>query len=167
MKSTTLKALTVLAVLATALSAFAQGPEPAPRGGGPGEGPREGGQPSLACIPDMTAEQLETIQELRDEFHEANEDLRDQLREAREEFRELLRDADPDLGAVRAAKDRLDDLETEMLLAGLEHRGEIRDVLTAEQQVFFDELHHGRPGGRGGRPGMGTGGPEGHGPEGR
>jgi Spy/CpxP family protein refolding chaperone len=115
----------------------------------------------------MTAEQLETIQELRDEFHEATEGLRDQLREAREEFRELLRDADPDLGAVRAAKERLDNLETEMLLAGLEQRAEVRDVLTAEQQVFFDELHHGRPGRRGGHPGMGPGGPQGPGPEGR
>lgn len=158
----------VIGVLTLSIVAVAQGPEA-------GRCPEGGCTGGLACLPDITAEQLEEIQALREEMKDSTEELRDEIREARESLRELMNDPEPDIAAVRSAKERLDGLETEMLINMLEHRSEVRSRLTAEQRVFFDEMHHGMPGGRGGHPGgqpgggpgMGGPGPEGPGPEGR
>lgn len=161
----------VIGVLTLSIVAVAQGPEA-------GHCPEGGCTGGLACLPDITAEQLEEIQALREEMKDSTEDLRDEIREARESLRELMNDPEPDIAAVRSAKERLDGLETEMLINMLEHRSEVRSKLTAEQRVFFDEMHHGMPGGRGGHPGGGPGmggprpdnagsGPQGPGPEAR
>jgi len=161
-------------LLIAALSAASYGP---PRTGwGPGDGgPRGDGPTCLAFIPDITAEQIEAIAAVRDEHHDAMQDLRDKFYEAKNAFRELMRDPEPDLAAVRRAKEKLDALETDMLIARLEMRAAVRDILTEEQRVFFDEMqacgHDGpgmRPGpgmewhpgggpGMGPRPGMGPG----------
>jgi Spy/CpxP family protein refolding chaperone len=153
------KALTLILVVGTilvaALPAASQGP--------PREGPPEERPMSLACIPDITAGQLEAIQKLRDEFHEATQSIRDELYEAKDNLRELLREPEPDLAAVRRAKENVDDLETEMLIARLEMHLAVRRLLTDEQRVFFDEMHafdRGPGPGMGpspGGPGMGSG----------
>jgi len=154
-KTALILALITGILLVTALPAVSQGP---PRdGGGPGGGgPGDGGGPMcLAFVPGITAEQLEAIADLRDEHHDATQDLRDKLYEAKTAFHELMRDPDPDLAAVRKAKEKLDALETDMLIARLEMRAAIRDVLTEEQRVFFDEMQACGPGGPGFGPGPG------------
>ncbi len=157
-KTTLLIALVTGILLVAALPALSYGP---PRdGGGRGDGgPRGEGSMCLAFIPDITAEQLEAISAIRDEHHDAMQTLRDKLYEAKEAFHELMRDPDPDLAAVRRAKEKLDALETDMLIARLEMRAAVRDVLTEEQRVFFDEMQAcGLDGpGFGHGPGMGPG----------
>ncbi len=163
----TLITVVVLGVLIT-LPVSAQGPHHEGEGSferGPGK------QACLACIPDMTAELLEEIQSMREEHREEMEGIHEKLFEAKTAFHELLREPEPDLSAVRRAKERLDDLGTEMLIAHLEMRREIRGMLTDEQRVFFDEMqmHHPGPGGRhpmGSGPGMGPGSGMGPGPGG-
>lgn len=157
-KTTLLIALVTGLLLVAALPAVSQGPPRA--GGGPGDGWRQGDGPTcLAFIPGITAEQLEAIADLRDEHRDAMKDLRDKLYEAKEAFHELMRDPEPDLTAVRRAKEKLDALETDMLIARLEMRAAVRNVLTEEQRAFFDEMQacgHDGPG-MGHGPGMGPG----------
>ena len=152
-KTALILALVTGILLVAALPAVSYGP--LRTGGGPGYGgPRGDGPMCLAFIPDITADQLEAIAAIRDEHHDAMQDVRDALYEAKTAFRELMRDPDPDLAAVRRAKEKLDALETDMLIARLEMRAAVRDVLTDGQRIFFDEMqafgpHHG--------PGMGPG----------
>lgn len=160
----TLITVVVLGVLIT-LPVSAQGPPLE------GEGPAargHGEQACLACIPDMTAELLEAIQNMREEHREEMEGIHEKLFEAKTAFHELLREPEPDLSAVRRAKERLDDLGIEMLIVHLEMRREIRGMLTDEQRVFFDEIHMHHSGSGGHRMGSGPGGPGepgmGHGP---
>ncbi len=151
----TLITVVVLGVLFT-LPVSAQGPHHEGEGP-PGEGLKE--QACLACIPDMTAEQLEAIQNMREEHWEEMEGIHEQLFEAKTALHELLRDPEPDLNAVRRAKESMDKLGTEMLIAHLEMRREIRGMLTDEQRVFFDEMQMHHPGSGGRHMGSGPGGP--------
>ncbi|MCX7022867.1 MAG: Spy/CpxP family protein refolding chaperone [bacterium] len=156
-KTTLILALITGILLVTALPAVSEGPHR--DGGGPGEG---GGPMCMAFIPGITADQLESIAAIRDEHHDAMQDLRDKLYEAKNAFRELMRDPDPDLAAVRKAKEKLDALETDMLIARLEMRAAVRNILTDGQRIFFDEMqafdHHegGMDPGMGSGPGMGS-----------
>jgi Spy/CpxP family protein refolding chaperone len=154
-KTTLILALITGLLLVTILPAAAYGP---PReGGGPGDGWHRGGDQCMAFIPGITAEQLEAISAIRDENHDAMQDLRDKLYEAKNAFHELMRDPEPDLTAVRKAKEKLDAVETDMLIARLEMRAAVRDVLTEGQRIFFDEMQACGHDGPGMGPGMGPG----------
>ncbi|HDR06408.1 MAG TPA: periplasmic heavy metal sensor [Candidatus Coatesbacteria bacterium] len=160
MKRETVRLTALAAVgllLLTALPALAWGP---PRGGG---GPPPDRFACLAFIPGITAVQLQAVSALREEHLEAVRELRDEMYEAKTALRELMRQRSPDLAAVRRAKERLDKLESDMLVARLELRTAVRNLLTEEQRAFFDEMEAGCGWGMG--PGMGPGGP-GMGPSG-
>lgn len=142
----------ILALALVATVALAWGP--------PGFGPWFGrgfGGPTFGVppIPDLTPEQSERIQALRDRFLEEIELLQQALYTKGTELRTLWSSPDPDAAAVTAKQKEILDVQSKFQEKATTLGLEIRKVLTAEQLA---ELPAFGPG-PGFGPGMGFGRP--------
>lgn len=119
----------------------------------------------------LTTEQMQQITELREAMQPSMQSMRQNTRDLQRELRTLLNseNADQDRIAELEASIASQESAIQALMEG--HRASIRELLTAEQQVIFDQHEFGpredrrgprmgrttdRPRGpRGGRPGQG------------
>lgn len=108
-------------------------------------------------IPDLTQDQQDEIKALRTAHWEAMQEYRTDMRILREEMDDLTSGSDYDAKAANKKIEEISSLKEKMMKARLAHRSSVRNLLTDEQKVVFD--NH--------RPGRGMGFGRGHGPHGR
>ena len=131
----------------------------------PGERMQRFQQACTQMIPDLTEEQKTQIQELRVEQMKQMTTFRNQLMEKRARLRTLETQDKPDMNAINSVIEDMGEIRTNMQKNRAEHRQEVREILTDEQRVFYDNrmMHRrgkfsGRRGGaypgHGMRPGM-------------
>ncbi|MEE4176915.1 MAG: Spy/CpxP family protein refolding chaperone [Bacteroides sp.] len=89
-------------------------------------------------IDNLTAEQEAKIQSLRTAQLEQRLKFRNQMDELRARKQTLMTEKNPDMNAVNAVIDQMTTLRGEMAKQAVEHRQEIRNLLTDEQRVKFD-----------------------------
>ncbi len=145
-------ALVALLLVVGATLALAQGPGQG-RGGRGGRGDGEFGPEKrwerLAQHLDLSAEQTQTIAEIREQGRAKNLELRKELRLLRHEKRgEMLKD-DPATKTVLGLTTKIGELRTEMQTNRMGDRLEVRKVLTPEQRDKMLLLKEGRGGHRG------------------
>ena len=95
-------------------------------------------------IPDLTDEQEEQIRDLRTAHIEDREEVRSDMRILREEYRDLTSGQDYSKNAAAKKIDEITSLKNQMMQENLEHRNEVRALLTDEQKVYFDRHRSGR-----------------------
>ncbi len=124
---------------------------------------------------DLTPEQTATIQEIRDSKRAEHADVKRELMKSRNRLQGEMLEDEPDLKKIRSIAKRQGELHAQMMVARIETRLAIRDVLTDEQRDMFFSAGVGQGCGKGhgkafrGRGGQGPefrGGP-GHGRGGR
>lgn len=112
-----------------------------------GQGPRFDGMQQGECrIPDLTDEQQEQMKTLRIEHRSAMEEYRADMRTLRAEYADLTSGSDYDTEAASERIDALTAVKNKMMKQRLEHRNEVRNLLTDEQKVIFDQRPHGKGG---------------------
>jgi Spy/CpxP family protein refolding chaperone len=146
------KSLLIISIIAaTAFSAFAQ-----PYGQGR-QGDRRGMGAAAERIPDLTEEQKDQIYELRRGFLEYSLEKRGQMKVLHSEYKLLMVSDTKDLTAIDKNIEERSALRADMMKEKTRLQLDIRELLSEEQQVFFDNrmLTPGR---------MGKQGPRGRGP---
>jgi Spy/CpxP family protein refolding chaperone len=129
----------------------------AQRGRGYMQGQRGPGSAQAECrIPDLTEDQQEQINTLRTEHWNEMDEFRTDMRILRAEMKDLTSGSDYDVKAADKKIEEISEMKEKMMKAQLNHRDEVRSLLTDEQKVFFDKHH----------PGKGNGFGKGHGPRG-
>ena len=161
-RKTIILAVLAILILATGV-ALAQGPGQGRHGQGQGCGGwAEGPGPRwehLAERLELTAEQQQAIDGLREANRAQNLELRKELARLQNELEgEMLKD-DPDQKTALELADKIGDLRKEMQASRLETRLAVREQLTPEQRdkMLAMGAGHGKRGGRQGRC-------DGHGP---
>lgn len=117
------------------------GPSPPPgqRGpGGPGGEDRPFGQLNL------TEQQKQKIESLRDQQREASEPYHNQLRDLREQMSAIVEASAFNEAAARAVIAKEAQLETELKLIRVRTDNAIHNVLTAEQKAKLEDLRRNR-----------------------
>lgn len=110
-----------------------------------GQGQRFDGKQQNECrIPDLTEEQQEQITTLRTNHRSEMDEYRADMRTLRAEYADLTSGSDYDIKAASEKADALTDVKNKMMKQNLEHRDEVRNLLTDEQIVYFDRHHFGR-----------------------
>lgn len=102
----------------------------------------------MATILDLSDDQREQIDALREAERRATEPYRRQLRESREAIHALTRSEPFDEGAVRRLARSKADASVELQVAHARTRSQINALLTAEQRTLAERLEMG-PGQRG------------------
>jgi len=101
-------------------------------------GPRMGYNQDCSIIPDLTEAQKEQIQKLRTAHLKVMQDFRNQVGENRARYRTLMTAAKADQKAIDANIDEYTKLRNQMMKKQAAHRQQIRNLLTDDQKVFFD-----------------------------
>jgi len=143
-------------VAALAMPVYAHG-----RGGnkarGAGFGP-EGRQPAcVQTMPDLTAEQSAKLTELRTQRDQEAAPIRNEMIAKRAELRNLWLQANPDVNAIKAKQQEINDLRNKLQAIMTEYRIEVAKILTPEQRAQLqsarlgwdhrgDAKKHGAPG---------------------
>lgn len=152
MKKTTLISVLVAGLLLTGTLAFSWPGGPGMRGGqgGPCAPQRmtaEQGQQRqqiqlerMAVILDLTEEQRQQWQSLRDQHRGQQDTLWTDMRTRRAQLRELLRADDADEERIRAAIQEQAELKTRMIVEGNRHRQQVAALLTPQQQEKMEQL---------------------------
>lgn len=161
----------VLAVSGAGTAALAQ------RGGWRNTDSRMSRQARMAEFLELSEEQIDQLNELRQEGRSQMTDLRKEMLRIRNQIQgEVLKDS-PDVARLKKLTAKKGEIRAQMELARLEHRLAMREILTEEQRDkmmmrrghgrrggFRDGVHgfgHGRMGSgrgpRGGGPGFGMG----------
>ncbi len=130
------KMMVVLAAVAVLLGityAYAQGP-----GFGPGPGPGRGQGACGDCgncgkSSPLTQEQRTQLQELRQKFMNETATLRESIRTTRQDLRTLWRDPNAKAETLLAKEKELRTLQDQMKDAAVQHKIEVRKILTPEQ----------------------------------
>jgi Spy/CpxP family protein refolding chaperone len=112
-------------------------------------------------IPELTEAQKEEIQSLRVAHLKDMQDYRNQVDENRARYRTLVRAMQTDQKAIDANIDEYTGLRNQMMKKQTTHQQQIRNLLTDDQKVFFDNR------GMRGRQGAGMRGRGMQGPRGR
>ncbi len=152
--------LMVVALLATAGMAMAQGwgrgmgygPGPGAEygpGSGMGYGPKGSWGPAL----NLTAEQNQKIQAMRESFFKETLPLRNEMQIKQLELRTLWAQTNPDQEKILAKQKEINALRAQMQEKATKNRLEMRKVLTPEQQAQIGAFGPGF--GPGAGPGMG------------
>lgn len=134
--------LVVVALVATAGMAMAQGwgrgmgYGPAPYAGygpayGPGYGPKGSWGPAL----NLTAEQNQKMQAMREGFFKETLSLRNEMQTKQLELRTLWAQANPDQEKILAKQKEINALRAQLQEKRTQHQLEMRKVLTPEQQA--------------------------------
>lgn len=101
-------------------------------------GTRMGYNQDCPGIPDLTEAQKEQIQKLRTAHLKEMQDFRNQVGENRARHRTLMTAAKADQKAIDANIDEYTKLRNQMMKKQAAHRQQIRNLLTDDQKVFFD-----------------------------
>lgn len=125
--------LLVVAMLLVTGSALAQPPG---QGSKHGEGkcPRD----RRMMIPDLTEAQKEQMKELRVELMKAVQPLRNQMGEMKARLRTLSTSDKVNMTEINRVIDDIGKMRTQMMKLRVQHRQDVRKLLTEEQRVFFD-----------------------------
>jgi Spy/CpxP family protein refolding chaperone len=154
-------AVMMVAILATAGLAMAQGSEKGP-GMGMGYGPHSGGERlgghGLWSALNLTPEQVQKVQALRESFFKETLPLRNDLMSKKLELKALWLQTNPDEEQILAKQKEINDLRAQLQEKGTKNRLEMRKVLTPEQQAQAANLRGGawRDYGRGCGSGSGS-----------
>ena len=125
-----------IALLATAGVALAQGWGRGPGyGPGAGYGPGSGPKGAWGAGLNLTAEQQQKMQALRESHFADTALLRDQMIAKQTELRALWAQPNPDSGAIIAKQGEINTLREQLQAKGIQNRLEMRKVLTPEQQA--------------------------------
>ena len=170
MKKMIVAVLTVT-VLVTAGVAMAQGwgrgmgNGPGPGAGyGPGQDMGPGPRGSWGANLNLTPEQTQKLQAMREGFFKESLPLRNEMQIKKLELSTLWAQTNPDQGKILAKQKEINALRAQMQEKGTIHRLEMRKVLTPEQQAQVTAFGpgfgrgHGMKGGFGRGHGMGPGG---------
>lgn len=160
--------LTTLLLVGLATVAFARGGGPDGWGRGAGCGACIGGDVTAASGLNLTAEQTEKLQALRQNMQQETKPLRDKMFAKRGDLRLLWADKNPDQDKIVAAQKEMRSLRDQMQDKMTTYRLAALNVLTPEQKAKI-QSYRGRgfgkgfgPGAGGGRGGCGGGGPRGN-----
>lgn len=137
----------------------------AQKGYGRGYGPRNGSGPGFYCknIPDLTEDQQGKIDALRTAHLKEMQAYRNQLDEKRAHL-QTLRTADKaDMNAIDKTIDEMGAIRTKMMKDREQHFQDVRNLLTDDQKVYFDNSKRGNGQGQGCCRGNGPGRGYGHG----
>tara|TARA_R110002096_G_scaffold97694_22_gene217880 strand:+ start:20071 stop:20583 length:513 start_codon:yes stop_codon:yes gene_type:complete len=104
---------------------------------------QRGAGPELR-IPDLTEEQKTQIHQIRTSGQKAALPVKNQLREKKAKLITLTTADKYDSKAVNAVVDDISKLEKTMMLFQIEHKQQIRSLLTEEQRLVFDSTAGGR-----------------------
>ena len=145
-------AIMAVALLATSGVAIAQGWG---RGAGMGYGP-------CAAGVNLSAEQIQQMQEMRKKFFDETASLREEMFQKNADLRSLWAQPNPDPSAISEKQKEINALRTQMQTLATQHRLEARKVLTPEQQAqlqnyLSDTANQGPGYGKRGGPGRGWG----------
>ncbi|MDZ7778141.1 MAG: Spy/CpxP family protein refolding chaperone [Bacteroidales bacterium] len=99
------------------------------------EGPYQG----ECVIPDLTEEQQQQIKTLRMNNNSQMQDYQAERRILRAELDALTRGSSYDTKAATKKIDAITSLKNKMMKQRMEHRDEIRELLTDEQKMIFDQ----------------------------
>ncbi len=91
----------------------------------------------------LTTEQMQQITELRDTMQPAMMEIRQNTRTLELELRQLNRTANPDAVRIAELEASIAEFETAIDLIMNGHRDQIRNLLTADQQLIFDQHNFG------------------------
>jgi len=139
--NTILRSSVLAAAIIFSASAFAQ------MGPGPERGMRH------QNIPNLTTEQSTKLQALRKAHWDQNAPLRQQLMTKKSEMRSLWLSPKPDQAAIVAKQKEISDLQAKLAEKAINHRFEMRQVLTPEQLAQAGDFGQGRGMGRRGGKG--------------
>ncbi|MCX6842556.1 MAG: Spy/CpxP family protein refolding chaperone [candidate division WOR-3 bacterium] len=155
--------LTAIAVVAFACLVWAQ-PGPGPAGGGPMGGPgmpmmekagRQGMPGMMAGIPDLTPEQMDKMDALRVSHMKTVLPIRTDIQVAEIELDALWRADKLDSKKIVAKVNEIGGLRQKLELAMVNHRIDMYNLMTPDQQKAMRKMHMG--GGRGMMRGQGRG----------
>ena len=104
---------------------------------------QRGAGPELR-IPNLTEEQKTQIHQIRTSGQIAALPVKNQLREKKAKLITLTTADKYDAKAVNAVVDDISKLEKTIMLFQIEHKQQIRSVLTEEQRIVFDSFAGGR-----------------------
>jgi len=146
--------MVALLVMGLAATAFSWGGGPGRHGRGPGYGPCAEGDLNAYSGLNLTAEQTEKINALRDSLRKETKPLQDKIYSKRGDLRLLWLEKSPDQEKILAAQKELRSMKDQLQEKMTVHRLAVLKVLTPEQQNKV-KSYAGRGMGRG--PGMGQG----------
>lgn len=128
--------ITALLVAGITFGAYAQG--------GHGKGMRGKGQQAKICydIPELTDEQESKIEKLRTAHMAKRTEFRNQMREKIAQLNSLTSGDNVDMKQAEKVSDNIASLRGKMLKERINHRNDIRSLLTDEQKVYFDNHKH-------------------------
>ncbi|MFO8086860.1 MAG: Spy/CpxP family protein refolding chaperone [Bacteroidales bacterium] len=89
-------------------------------------------------IPDLTEDQQDKIQALRTKHLKAQTENRNVYREKMAQIRTLTSGNNTDMAKAEALADEASAIKSKMLKSSLNHRNDIRSLLTEDQRVYFD-----------------------------
>jgi Spy/CpxP family protein refolding chaperone len=141
-----------LAILFCGSAAFA-----GPRGSGQGMGPGMGGAGCDAAELNLTEEQSDKLQSLRETYLKEITPLQSRMFAARSEMRLLWNTADPDRDQIVAKQKAISELKSQLEEKAIAHRLDCRAVLTPEQRSQMAAAGPGMGTGRGSCMGNGKG----------
>ncbi|MCK7515731.1 MAG: Spy/CpxP family protein refolding chaperone [Desulfobacterales bacterium] len=118
-------------------------------GWGRGMGPGYGAPPMGA--PNLTPEQSQKLQELRQSYFNDIGPLQNQMFSKRAEMRMLWSQANPDAGKIAAKQQEIQALETQLREKATQHQLAVRKILTPEQLAQMPGMGYGMGPGMGGR----------------
>lgn len=98
----------------------------------------------------LTTEQMQEITELRESMQPAMQEVRQNTRALERELRQLNNTDNPDADRVAELQAAIEANRTAMDAMMNAHRDQIRSLLTADQQLIFDQHQLGPRQGRGG-----------------
>jgi Spy/CpxP family protein refolding chaperone len=160
-------AISVITLIATSGLALAQGwGRGAGMGPGPGPGATGYGPGGWAAALNLTPEQIQKMQSLRETYFKETIPLRNEIMSKRIELQTLWVQDNPDQEKILAKQREINAVRTQLQEKATKHRLEMRQVLTPEQRVKVGALRgrlggfgpgHGMQGGFGPGRGMGRG----------
>jgi Spy/CpxP family protein refolding chaperone len=127
-----LRSMVLLAVLTMTSLALAQEPKPMMKMQGCGPGP---------CLPDLTEEQQTQIEKSKLNLDKAILPLNAELDVMKAELDQLFLTDKPDKKAIYKKIDEIEAVKTRIKKLKVDHRLEVRALLTPDQRVAFDKQH--------------------------
>lgn len=97
------------------------------------------------CIPDLTDEQKEKIDELRIPHMKNMQELRADVKVYKAELGKLMQAEKPDMGAINSKIDEISKVKSDIMKEHAKHKQDVRALLTDEQRIYFDRkmnMHH-------------------------
>lgn len=99
-------------------------------------------------IPDLTEEQESKMKELKVAFKDVIRPIENELNEKRAKLKTLCDEDKPDRKQIENLVEEMGALKTELNKKEVNHRLDVKQILTKEQQLFLENRHEHKRGGR-------------------